>query len=93
METPVDTFEGMEQITRKPDDSALILATADIAVSRQREMKLAVNDSVWESLSNVGQMNFSDFPPVKHCTELTVGRKYPIVAIRRAKEDCVSEIL
>lgn len=48
------------------------------------------NEMVWNQLSDSGMMTFGDFPPVKHCTELNVHQKYPIVCFRRVREDCVS---
>lgn len=75
-----------------PEDQALVASLTDEAAMAV-EFTKAIDDLTWYKWSDVGQMNYADFPPIKHVTQLTLNQKYPIVAIRRVRDDCVSEII
>ena len=49
----------------------------------------SADNFIWNEWSDVGQMNYPEFPPMVKAINLNLNEKFPIVAIRHIRDDCV----
>lgn len=48
------------------------------------------DDAEWNDFNKAGQVGYTKFPKIESFSNLKLNHKYPVIAMRRISEDCVS---
>lgn len=74
------------EVENPTEDTTVALTTDKAIAIIDPETERAVNDLIWSEWRNVGQMNYTKYPPVRHVSQLEFGKKYPIKGFHRVND-------